>query len=63
MLYDNVKYYAEKKGISILKLEREAGLARGHIEKWKQSTPRLDTLQKVAKVLGVSISTLLKEVK
>lgn len=63
MLYDNIKYYAERKGLSILKVEREAGLSRGHIDKWKQSTPRLDTLQKVAEVLGVSITTLLKEAK
>ena len=47
-----------------MEVERRAGLARGHIEKWKNTfNPNLTSLQKVAEVLNVSVGTLLKEEK
>ena len=64
MIYDNIKNHAKKRGLSLMEVERRAGLARGHIEKWKKDfNPSLSSLQKVADVLGVSIGTLLKERK
>ena len=56
MIYENIKHYAKKRGLTIREIERRAGLARGHMEKWKR-------LQKVADVLGVTVNTLLKERK
>lgn len=64
MIYDNIKNYAKKRGLSLMEVERRAGLARGHIEKWKKDfNPSLTSLQKVAEVLNVSVGTLLKEEK
>ena len=64
MIYENIKYYAKKRGLTIREIERRAGLARGHMEKWKQTyNPNLASLQKVADVLGVTVNTLLKERK
>ena len=64
MIYDNIKNCAKKRGLSLMEVERRAGLARGHIEKWKKIfNPSLTSLQKVADALGVSVSTLLKEEK
>ena len=61
LIFENVKSVCEKKGISIARLEREAGLPNGTIGKWKTSSPRVCNLQAVAKVLKVKIETLLKE--
>ncbi len=64
MIYDNIKHYAKKRGLSIMEVERQAGLARGHTSKWEvKNEPTIASLQKVADVLGVSIGTLLKERK
>lgn len=64
MVYKNIEFYAKKRGMSIREIERRAGLARGHIEKWKRTfNPSLTSLQKVADVLGVTVNTLLREMK
>ncbi len=64
MIYENIKYYAKKRDMSIREVERRAGLTRGHMEKWKRTfNPNLTSLQKVADVLGVTVNTLLKERK
>lgn len=47
MIYENIRYYAKKRGISISELERQSGLARGHIGKWEsKSEPTISTLQR-----------------
>ena len=61
LLYENVKDIAAKKGLSITKLEEEAKLSKGTISKWKMVSPKVDNVQAVAKVLRVSVNTLLKE--
>lgn len=64
MIYENIKHYAKKRGLSISEVERQAGLARSHACKWKDDyNPSLTSLQKVADVLGVTVNTLLKERK
>lgn len=60
MIYDNIKAIADKKGLSIAEIEKRAQIGNGIIGKWKESTPNVDSLVKVAKVLGVSINTLTK---
>ena len=61
MIYDNVKRLSDEKGITISKLEKEAGLGNGTIGGWRTSAPRLDSLQAVAKVLKVKVDKLLKD--
>ena len=63
MIYDNIKTIADKKGLSIAEIEKKAQIGNGIIGKWKESTPNVDSLVKVAKVLNVSITTLTKGYK
>ena len=61
MLYNNIKNICKNKGISISAVEKMANLSNGTICKWNKSSPTVDNLQAVAKVLKVSISKLLEE--
>lgn len=61
MIYDKIKEVCKKKGLSISYVEGQAGLSCGAICKWNESTPSVNNLNSVAKVLGVKIDDLLKE--
>ena len=61
MFFDKVKSLAAERGMSYNKLEMEAGLTRNSIYKWASSTPSVDKVAAVAKVLGVTIDELMKE--
>lgn len=61
MFFDKVKSLAAERGMSFNMLEREAGLTRNSIYKWASSTPSVDKVAAVAKVLGVTIDELMKE--
>ena len=60
MIYDNVKALCEERGLSISAVEKQAGLGNGTIRGWNESSPTVDNLQSVAKVLDVEINELLK---
>lgn len=64
-IYDNVVELVAKKNISIQRLEKDAGLANGTIGKWKNrgSNPQIQSLQKVAAALGVTVNRLIREQK
>lgn len=60
---DNVRKTRKKAGLSQDKLAREAGIAYNtvvKIESGENKNPTIDTLSKIAKVLGVSVDELLK---
>lgn len=59
MYYELIKEICDKKNLTICTVENRAGLGNGTIRKWKVYTPTVDKLQRVAKVLGVSISRLI----
>ena len=61
MLYERIKSLCEKKGISIMECERRADLGNGVIGSWRTASPRLTSIQAVAKALGVNVSDLLEE--
>lgn len=61
MIYNKICALAKKKGISIYRLEKEAKLSKGSICKWEKSIPAVDSLQKVAKLLDVTVDSLLEE--
>ena len=61
MLYENVKALAIKKGLSIPTLEAKAQLSNGAIGKWRTSSPSVENLSKVAKVLEVTVNELIQE--
>ena len=62
MIYDTVKKYADEKGLAISVVEEKAGLGRGTIGKWRSTnTVMVENLLKVAKVLDVTASDLLRD--
>ena len=58
---EKIRAKATEKGMSITELEKAAGVANGIIGKWSNSSPNLDSLQKVAGVLDCKIEYFLKE--
>lgn len=48
-----------QKKITITALERELGLSKGSISKWKVSSPKAETVLKMADYFGVSVDYLL----
>ncbi len=63
MLYETVKKLCKEKGIPIYELEKRAGVGNGTIRFWKNSSPRLDTLERVADALGIKVTTLINKSK
>ena len=62
MIYDTVKRYADEQGLPITTVEEKAGLGRGTIGKWRTTnTVMVDSLLKVAKVLDITASELLRD--
>ena len=59
-IHRNVVEIANKKKISITKLEVMAGLSPRTISKWKNCNPRVDSLKSVADVLKVKVDKLLE---
>lgn len=58
-LFDRIKEIAKKRGYSIAEIEREAGVSTNYMYQWKKRNPNPETLESVAKILGVSIDYLL----
>jgi len=63
VLYENISRIAKKKGISIKQLEKKAVVGNGTIGKWRKSKPNMESLERIASVLGVSVAYLLREPK
>lgn len=53
-----VKEYAAKRGIPIIQLEKECGLSNGAIHHWDEVMPGVDSVIKIARVLGVTVEEL-----
>jgi len=54
-------FFDKEKGISIYKLEKDAELSKGSICKWNENIPSVDKIQRVAKLLGVTLDSLLED--
>ena len=59
MIYKNIVFLCKEKGISIAKLEKEAGIGNGTIGRWEKSSPNVDNLKKVADHFGVTLDSLI----
>ncbi len=57
-MYERIQELCKKRGISIKQVEEELGLGNGTISKWKTSTPKADTAQRVAEHLDVTVEYL-----
>lgn len=60
-MYNKIKELCDKKGISITTLEKEVGLSNGSIGKWKESSPKVDSLKLVADYFKKSVDYFLKK--
>lgn len=61
MIYEKIAEICAEKGISIYKLEKDLGFSGSSICKWRNSTPTVEKLKKVAEYFGVSIEYFLEE--
>lgn len=61
MLLNNVKRLCDQRGISIWALEKAVGAGNGTIGKWGASSPRVETIKKVADYFGVTVDELLSK--
>lgn len=59
MFYEKVMHHCKENNISLAAFEKKCGLGNGTIKGWQESNPRIDSLQKVAKEMGISIEKLL----
>ncbi|WP_270364363.1 helix-turn-helix domain-containing protein [Enterococcus malodoratus] len=58
-LFERISYLAKKHDKSLKEVAEELGLSRNAIYQWKTSSPKADTLQKVATYFNVSTDYLL----
>ncbi|MHA7612262.1 DNA-binding helix-turn-helix protein [Weissella viridescens] len=58
-IYERLRTVANEQKMSLQEIENKAGLSDGALYKWKKSSPKLENVQKVADVLGVSVDYLL----
>ena len=63
MIYERIKTICSERKMSINKLEEEAGLSNGSINKWALCSPSVASLARVAKVLNVTVDELIREEK
>lgn len=63
MFYEKVSDYCRKNGISIHELEKKCKIGNGTIGGWRNenSTPKLETLRKIAQATGIPIEEWIKE--
>lgn len=59
LIFERVASRCAERGISIARLEREAKLGNATVRGWKKSTPNVDSLKRVAQVLGCTVDELL----
>lgn len=62
MVYDNLKAICKDKKITFQEIETKAELGAGCLSRWKDDkvSPNVETLKKVADVIGVTIAELVK---
>lgn len=61
MFYKKVETYCKKNNIAISVFEKRCGLGNGTISGWVDSNPRIDSLQKVAAEMGITLAELLAD--
>ena len=61
MIFERISKLCAANGMSIARLEKEAGLGNATVRGWKDSAPTVMNLKAVADVLGVTIDELMKE--
>lgn len=57
-LSDRIKELADNKKVTFAEIERTTGISNGQIRRWTETSPKTETLQKVADYFGVSLDYL-----
>lgn len=60
-MFDNIKNISKRRGLNLKEVAKRSGLGENAIYRWKSETPRIDSIEKVAKTLGVSTTQLTGE--
>jgi len=60
-IIERIQMLCDKKGTTLIGLEREIGLGRGTIRNWNKSSPSIDKVQKIADYFHVPIAYLTGE--
>lgn len=60
-IYTKILSLAEMKGISIHRLEEQAGLSNGAVSKWKKSKPSFYSILKISEALGVTVDYFVEQ--
>lgn len=58
MLLENIEALCAKHNTNLSKLEKDLELGNATIRRWDESSPRLATLEKVARYFGVGLDEL-----
>ena len=61
MRLDNIRRLCRLNDISVTTLERDLDMGNGTIGKWVKSSPRLDSVKKVADYFNVTVDQLVGE--
>lgn len=59
MIFETIESLCKQRGISIARLEREAGLGNATVRGWETGSPRVDKLKLVADYFGVTVDSIL----
>lgn len=58
-VFDRIKILADKRGISVSKVATDLGFSENLFYQWRKSSPKSDSLEKVANYFLVSVDYLL----
>nr|DAM27358.1 MAG TPA: helix-turn-helix domain protein [Caudoviricetes sp.] len=64
MIGDNIKYFAERRGMSPYKLAKETEISNSYLSdliNGKQNNPSIDIIKKISKALDVAVDELISE--
>lgn len=57
--YEKLKKVCDEKGVSMYAVENATGMSKGSSAKWKTSSPKAETIEKIADYFNVSVDYLL----
>jgi len=61
MLVENIQRLCKENNTTFWALEKELKIGNGVIAKWAKSSPRVETVQKVAEYFGCTVDELLAD--
>lgn len=61
MTIKKIKKFCKKHGISLSFLEKTLGFGNSTIAKWENSSPRVESLKKVADYFGCTVDELISD--